>query len=108
MQAQDRSENTSLTILNWNSSKNTFAIHTDIDRFKIALELFRERFWVLCKWVQTVVCSGAAVIPDYLNCCTFKVTLQTVFNILVITESAPKALLIGPILSSSYHPSSYP
>ena len=41
IQTQNCSENTSLTVLNWNGSENTFAVHTDI-------EPSRDRFRVLC------------------------------------------------------------
>ena len=34
IQAQNRSENISLTVLNWNGSENTFAVHTDIERYR--------------------------------------------------------------------------
>ena len=45
-QAQNRSENTSLTVLDW----NTFVVYTDIEplNFEIASEPFRERFRVSC------------------------------------------------------------
>ena len=33
-QAQSRCENTSLTVLNWNGSENTFAVHTGIEPFR--------------------------------------------------------------------------
>ena len=38
IQTQDPSENTSLTVLNWNGSENTFDVHTDVEPF---LERFR-------------------------------------------------------------------
>ena len=49
-QAQNRSENTSVTVLNWNGSENTFVVYTDIEpfNFEIASEPFRERFRVSC------------------------------------------------------------
>ena len=43
IQAQrNRSKNTSLTVLNWNGFKNTFAAHTDIGLYR---EWFREVVW---------------------------------------------------------------
>ena len=48
IQTQKRSEDTSLTVLNWNGSENTFAVHTDI-------EPVRDRFGTVPRTVSGVV-----------------------------------------------------